>query len=201
MQPKMVVWYHSMILGGAHRCCMTIAVLLASIFSIFLGSAQSARAAAGVQAWVRRYSNPTDYDDRARKVVTDNAGNVIVAGYSNKGNAGQDMLVIKYSGAGVPLWTNRYDAPGNGGASAYALAADSSGNVLVTGYSIGIGSGNDYATIAYSAAGLPLWTNPYNGPGNSGRYPPTLAVDGVGNVFVTGEFERRSTATDLPKIS
>ena len=68
----------------------------------------------------------------------------------------------------MPLWTNRYNGPGNGNDYATAVAVDGSGNVFVTGYSHGSsGSYYDYATIAYSGAGVPLWTNRYNGPGNS----------------------------------
>ena len=47
------------------------------------------------------------------------------------------MLGIKYSGAGVPVWTNRYNGPGNGHDIAYAVAVDASGNVLLTGSSTG----------------------------------------------------------------
>src|SRR5439155_18904479 len=55
---------------------------------------------------------------------------------------------------GVPLWTNRYDAPASGGEVALAIAVDSSGNVFATGGS---------ATIKYPAACLPHLTNGYNG--------------------------------------
>src|SRR5687767_6159138 len=64
-------------------------------------------------------------------------------------------------------WVRRYNDPpagaDNRGDRPYAIAVDhSSGNVLVAG------EGNsDYATIAYSEAGTALWTNRYNGPGNS----------------------------------
>src|SRR5712692_2988975 len=74
------------------------------------------------QAWVQRYSNPVDSSDVARKVVTDNAGNVIVAGYTDNGINGADFLIIKYAGAGAPLWTNRYNGPGNGDDQASAVA-------------------------------------------------------------------------------
>ena len=34
----------------------------------------------------------------------------------------------------MPLWTNRYNGPGNGDDRAYAVAVDGSNNVIVTGY-------------------------------------------------------------------
>src|SRR5215813_8892642 len=50
---------------------------------------------------------------------------------------------------GVPVWTNRYNGPGNKYDAAYAVVADSGGNVFVTGHSFGRGSDYDYATIKY----------------------------------------------------
>jgi Beta-propeller repeat len=47
-------------------------------------------------------------------------------------------------------WVRRYNGPGNGADSAYALALDSQGNAYVTGYSPGSGTAYDYATIRYS---------------------------------------------------
>jgi hypothetical protein len=47
----------------------------------------------------------------------------------------------------------------------------------------------DYATLAYSSAGVPLWTNRYNGPANGDDVPLTkrsLALGPDGSVHVTG---------------
>src|SRR5262245_23992691 len=79
------------------------------------------------QAWVQRYNGPGVSDDAARKLVVDAAGNVIMVGFSDADFTGADMLVIKYSGAGVGLWTNRYNGPGNGDDVANAVALDGSG--------------------------------------------------------------------------
>ncbi len=62
-------------------------------------------------------------------------------------------------------WVQRYNGPGNSSDRANAVAVGTNGNVYVTGYSIGSGSSNDYATVAYTGAGVPMWTNPSNGQG------------------------------------
>ncbi len=149
---------------------------------------------AGVPLWTNRYNGTAGASDIANAVAVDTSGNVFVTGYSfstrgtqfNEDYSKTDYATIAYSGAGVPLWTNRYNGTGNAGDQAIAVAVDAGGNVFVTGFSGGSGSGSDYATIAYSGAGMPLWTNRYNGPANSSDGANAVAVDGSGNVFVTG---------------
>ena len=63
---------------------------------------------------------------------------------------------------------------------------DIAGNVFVTGDSTPVSGGQDYATIAYSSAGAPLWTNRYDGPASGNDFARAIAVDDSGNVFVTG---------------
>ena len=103
--------------------------------------------------------------------------------------AGVALAILLLSGTTLHAqssWTNRYNGPGNGSDVAKAIAVDSSGNVFVTGYATGSGSGSDYATIKYSGAGVPLWTNRYDVLGHDDK-ANAIAVDGTGNVFVTGE--------------
>src|SRR5204862_2798940 len=76
------------------------------------------------------------------------------------------------------------------------VAVDGSGNVFVTGSSVGIGSGIDYATIKYSISGVPLWTNRYSGLGYGDDYPAAIVVDSGGNVFVTGSATPHGTSYD-----
>ena len=77
----------------------------------------------------------------------------VVTGASSGRGGYYDYATIKYSGAGLPLWTNRYSGPGDSQAS--SVVVDASGNVFVTGYSWS-GRSYDYVTISYSSAGAPL---------------------------------------------
>jgi uncharacterized delta-60 repeat protein len=138
----------------------------------------------GLPLWTNIYAGPTSYDLPAAMAL-DASGNVLVTGRSQPTN-GLDYATIKISSVGVTLWTNRYHGPVAGEDYATALAVDAAGNVVVTGYSQGAGSGYDYLTLKYSCAGVPLWTNRYNGPGNDTDYAEAVAVDASGNAFVTG---------------
>ena len=63
---------------------------------------------------------------------------------------------------------------------------DGNGNVYVTGGSDGGSSGYDYATLKYDPDGKLLWENRYNGPTNGQDYATAIALDGNGNVYVSG---------------
>jgi hypothetical protein len=142
---------------------------------------------AGVPLWTNRYHEPGNYINCASAVAVDSSHNVIVTGYSSNGT-NSEYATIKYSSAGMPLWTNHYSGSGSGDDGARALAVDDSNNVIVTGRSVASQSSYicDYATIKYSSAGVPLWTNTYNGPGNGNDEAAAVAVDRSGNVIVTG---------------
>ena len=114
----------------------------------------------------------------------DGSNNVIVTGASVRLNGTLDYATIKYSSAGMPLWTNRHGSS-SGNSQPIAVAVDASNNVIVTGVSYGV-STIDYATIQYSSAGVPLWTNRYNGAGIGSHYATAVALDGNNNVIVTG---------------
>ena len=149
-----------------------------------------AYSSAGVPLWTNWYNKPGAFHSVANAIAVDRNGNVFVTGVSlQNSNYDADYATIAYSGAGVALWTNRYDGPINGPDTAMAVAVDGNGTVFVTGVSRGRGTADDYATIAYSGAGMPLWTNRYNGPANGNDEPGVgscLAIGPDGAVYVTG---------------
>jgi uncharacterized delta-60 repeat protein len=151
---------------------------------------------AGVQQWVQRYNGPANGDDQGYSVAVDGGGNVYVTGSSYGLSTYIDFITIKYNSAGVQQWAQSYNGPGNGNDAAYSLALDGSGNIYVTGYSLGSGTGLDYATIKYSPSGAQLWVQRYNGPSSGDEVAKSIAVDGAGNVYVTGQSVGPNTGID-----
>ena len=154
----------------------------------------------GSDGWTMRYNGPGNGDDFPRALAVDAQGNVYVTGYSYGVGSGYDYATIKYSPSGELLWAKRYSGPGHGGDVANALAVDAQGNVYVTGYSTGLSSWEDYATIKYSPNGERLWVRRYNGPGNGWDDARALAVDAQGNVYVTGSSMRVGYVEDYATI-
>jgi uncharacterized delta-60 repeat protein len=166
-------------------------LLAARLLAIFLLLPTLTRAETAVQAWVQRYNGPGNGNDHAQAVAVDSSNNIIVTGYSYLTATNADFTTIKYSSNGLPLWTNRYNGPGNDDDVAWAIAVDGSNNVILTGHSFASAHNADYATIKYSSDGVPLWTNRYNGPENCSDYARGIAMDGSNNVIVTGFSARR----------
>jgi hypothetical protein len=121
---------------------------------------------------------------RAEKVAVDARGNVIVAGTSNL-SAAPDIVVLKYSLAGVLKWRTTYDGPDHRGDSVADLALDARGNALVVGASFGKGTGQDYVTLKVRADGSRAWARRYAGP-NFLDTANSVATDATGSVYVTG---------------
>ena len=157
----------------------------------------SVHAAVVNQSWVQRYHNPanTNTYDFPNAIAVDAAGNVVVTGNSNN-----DMYTAKYAATnGTLLWERRLHGPGSSESEGRSLALDFNGNVVVTGYSANVGGipEYNYYTAKYAAAdGTLLWEKFYNGPANSFDAAYGVAVDGSGNIVVTGSSFGIGTETD-----
>src|SRR6266511_3025956 len=160
------------------RVLLRLLTLLTGCFLTLTATAQ--------EVWVARYKGPGNARDTAWAVAVDASGNVYVTGASVGSGTGLDYATIKYNSSGIQQWVARYNGSGNSGDEATAIAVDGSGNVYVTGYSTGPASGYDYATIKYNSSGIQQWVARYDGPGDTNDYANAIAVDGSGNVYVTG---------------
>lgn len=156
------------------------------------------------EEWVARQNGPGNGTDGARSLAVDQNGNVYVTGSSTGSGTGFDYSTFKYNAAGEQQWEARYNGPGNDDDEAFSIAVDLSGNVYVTGRSLGQprvnGTEFDFATIKYNSAGVQQWVSRYNGPGDGFDFAKSIKVDNAGNVYVTGESTGDGTGGDYATI-
>jgi hypothetical protein len=145
--------------------------------------------------------------DKGAAVRTDGSGNVFVTGSMSASSSGvdfgggalfsaglQDVFLVKYSAAGAHLWSKRFGGSGND--MGMAVGTDGLGNVVVAGTfegTINLGGssltsagGRDLFVAKFSSAGQHLWSKRFGG--TSGDDVRGVAVDGAGDVLLTGQF-------------
>jgi hypothetical protein len=152
------------------------------------------------QIWVVRYNGPGDSADAASAIAVDNAGNIYVTGESVGSGTDSDYATVKYDASGMEKWVARYNGTDNGADWANAITLDNSGNIYITGASVGSGIYEDYATVKYDASGVEQWVARYNGPGNSYDAACATAVDNMGSVYVTGSSWGSGTFYDYATV-
>ena len=151
-------------------------------------------------AWVKTHNGPLNDWDEARAIAVDGDGNVCVAGYDRGSGSLTDFATIKYYPNGDTAWVRRYNGTGNSHDGVNDLTVDDAGNVYVTGSSVGSGTDYDFTTIKYSSHGVAAWVSRYDGPGNGNDHSHAIAVDGSGNVYVTGYIETSGGRLDYATI-
>jgi uncharacterized delta-60 repeat protein len=154
----------------------------------------------GREQWHARYDGP-DYEDQAKALTVDAQGNVYVTGYS-RDVYGPNYATIKYDPNGSELWVRRYNGPADDDDVARAIALDQEGNVYVTGYSYYsfYPPYSSYTTIKYSPIGEQLWLRRYDGPVGALNEAHAMALDGDGNIYLTGRTMGSSSSWDYTTL-
>jgi len=159
--------------------------------------------ATGAHQWSKRFGDTGN--DAGYGVTLDATGNTIVTGSfvgsvdfgggiltSNLNS--NDIFVAKYSATGAYNWSKAFGSTGDDHGT--ALATDGSGNVVVTGYfnnSVDFGFGpltsagnKDIFLVKLNSTGQPVWSKRFGG--TSIDSANALAIDGAGNIVITGFF-------------
>jgi len=172
--------------------------------------------ASGNTTWARNYGG-VGANAESYGIAVDGSGNVYLAGNVSNANlttpavariGNRDAFALKVDSSGSTTWARNY---GGSGASAYGngIAVDGFGNVYLGGYFenanltapalIKIGFKDAFALKADSS-GATVWAKNYGGIGAQ-AFGAGIAVDGLGNVYLSGDFAIASiTVPALTKI-
>ncbi len=128
--------------------------------------------------------------DNASAMTVDATGNVFIGGSVDTAGSQATFAVVKLGPAGTVLWRRTYSGSAGGfGGSASAVTVDGAGNVYAAGH-VGDGvifnNNLDYLVVKFGPDGSERWARRYNGPGNNTDLAHHVAVDGGGNVYVSG---------------
>jgi Beta-propeller repeat len=156
----------------------------------------------GNQIWCNYYDGTGIIDyDRGMDIVVDANRNTYVTGESIEFLNYYDYRTIKYDSAGAIAWSVRYDGTGYYiyPDRARAIALGPNGDVHVAGYSWD--REYDYATVKYdSATGNQIWATRYDHTDHREDIALDIAVDALGNVYVTGQSESVTSRHDLTTV-
>lgn len=156
----------------------------------------------GTVAWAKKHNGTQNGEDNAVALVLDNsATNVYVGGYSFRTGGVQDYMTIRYvTATGDSTAAASYNGPGGSTDQITAMTIDNTNNVYVTGYSVGTGTGFDYATIKYNSSLAQQWVQRTTNSGSD--FPFSIAIDNsASQVFVTGSSVGSGTGYDYLTIS
>lgn len=150
----------------------------------------------GNRLWSRTFDGAGHYKDAVRDMIVDAAGNIYLAGYSYVTDAGNpalnsyDYVLLKYNSNGDLVWSKYYG--GNAGYDDFArsLKVDGAGNAYIAGYSWGVGTYANYATVKFDSNGNQMWAKRF--AGGNGEILNEVEVDATGNVYITGYSNRTS---------
>ncbi|MBE9073063.1 Calx-beta domain-containing protein [Microcystis sp. LEGE 08355] len=147
--------------------------------------------ASGSQIWIKQFG--TSDVDTLYDISTDNSGNVYVTGYTqgrfpgNSNFGSRDGFVAKYDVSGNQLWIKQFGTSGDDYGT--GISTDNSGNVYVSGSTIGSLPGNsnlgssDTFIAKYDGSGNQLWVKQF---GTSDYDWADGMSYNTGNVYITG---------------
>lgn len=181
--------------------------------------------AAGTRQWATFYGG--DNKEGGHSIIADPSGNIFVTGYTKssnfpKLNAGtyyqasmagvQDAFMLKFSNTGSRLWATYYG--GNAFDEGNALAADSDGEIFMTGttksttlpvydagtyYQATMVGDTDAYVIKFSNTGSRLWASYFGG--TDAEYGMSVVCDQYDNVIFGGYTRSLALLTHVPDLS
>ncbi len=133
-------------------------------------------------------------------MVIDEQNNIYVLNFAYDSLTNYDYVLIKYNSFGVRQWIVKYNHIGNSNDVARKIKIDKNGNLYVTGSCNELGAYKDIVTIKYNNNGVQQWVAVYNSQYNHNDEAKDMAIDSLGNIFITGNMHVDEYNSDIVTI-
>jgi len=104
----------------------------------------------GTLIWKKTFDGGIQNIDIGYRLIIGPDGNLYIGGSTNSTTGYYDYLALKYSSLGELMWHKSYNGSGSSTDIINAMTLDNSGNLVVTGWSIGLGTESDMTTVKYA---------------------------------------------------
>jgi len=142
----------------------------------------------GTQIWQKRFSGAANNEDIPNDISV-YGSDVFITGQSDADPSAtvlDDIVTICYNVSnGTQNWSSTYAGSPNYDDTGYGVIANSNG-CFVAGFSEDGNTQRNAAAIKYDFSGNQQWVQSFNGTGDNNENIRSLAVDGSGNVYVSG---------------
>lgn len=169
----------------------------------------------GTRLWATFYGGTLN--EEGHGIAADNAGNIIINGFTTSTNlpvlggfqmvsgGGSDALVVKFNAAGTRVWASYYG--GSGSEVGWGIEVDNSGNIAISGntastnfpvlagFQMTLSGTSDAFLVKFNAAGTRIWATYYGGSTAENSYG--VATDNSDNIIIAGT----TNSTNFPVLS
>jgi uncharacterized delta-60 repeat protein len=118
----------------------------------------------GTQLWNSNYDPSQNKNDEGTGAIFDSNGNVIVVGSSEDADSQTNAVVLNHTNGGGGVYNAiSFNGIGDNTENIRDFGFDTSGNIYVTGYSVGKDTDRDLCLVKLNASGDTLWSRSITG--------------------------------------
>ncbi len=123
-------------------------------------------------------------DDWGRDIILDGSGNIYITGYTYSFGVGDlDVFIAKFDNSGNSMKNITWGGSDN--EAGIDIALDGSGNIYITGWTDSFGAGTiDTLIVKFDSSGNSVKN--YTWGGIDSDFGRSIALDGSGNIYITG---------------
>lgn len=143
--------------------------------------------------WERFIQGAAGADDSATKILTDNSGNIYVAGIIKDSSAtNSSTFLVKYNASGGLQYMRKFHQTGQINASLGGMNFDAAGNVALCSNSFTDADHSTIYTQKFNTFGVLQWTNSFStniSPLMNRNLASDVIFDAFGNIYFSGTVE------------